>query len=336
MKRCLLSAVCLFLLLPATSAIAQCPPGAGYCLTRPAPVARAAPLAAPVVSVTNSQKSAASVGLGAVVGACETHSVVLTCWHIFRDGAGTVTVTANGRTIPAKLVGTDQANDLAAVTVAVKLRSLTVGDAHPPAGETLWLAGRGGWRRGTLRGFVQSGGQPERSTGQITGAAGGGDSGGPVIWKRRLVGVLWGTADGHSYATIGYRCGPIRRFLGRLTAWLKCQPVKPQHLPPRLRPLAKPAVPPAEPAVAAEIAALRKDVAELRRAIAKLEPVVGPAGPPGPKGEPGPRGPEGPALPCPELPPTTIQILDQDNNVIDSEQFRIGGVIKIRLKPVTK
>ena len=194
-------------LLPA--GYAQCP--GGQC----APNAAAHPSVVRVVNAVGRQRA---YGSGTVVESDAQRGVVLTCAHLFSQGAGDVAVLfADGRRSSARLLAADRAWDLAALDIAPPQAAAVPIAAEPPRpGDALWSCGYGPdghyWcNRGQALGYVRSANTASYETLELSGSARQGDSGGPVLNQQgELVAVLWGT-DGRMVG--GTYCGRIRKFL---------------------------------------------------------------------------------------------------------------------------
>ncbi len=165
-------------------------------------------------------------GSGTLVHRDDTRSVVLTCSHLFADGADNVSVTfPGGRGYAAKLLCVDRAWDLAALEIGPTDRTpVSVADDYPRPGEPLESCGYGRaggyWcNRGKALGYVKTAGGTTWETLELSGTARQGDSGGPVFNRRgQLAAVLWGTDGRTVEATY---CGRIRKFLARVFGRLK-------------------------------------------------------------------------------------------------------------------
>lgn len=161
---------------------------------------------------------ATNVGSGTLVDVTPSgaRGLILTCAHLWSEGAGQVVVEfADGRTHGARLVAIDRAADLAALEIA-NPRAAAAAISPLASAPQLTACGfgpAGAFRcvRGEVLGEVESAGQVSA---KIAGAVRSGDSGGGAFDDQgRLAGVVWGEADGVTYASTG---GPLRRFLGRV------------------------------------------------------------------------------------------------------------------------
>ena len=172
-----------------------------------------------VCRVRNQLGNATNVGSGTLVDKTEDgrEGLVLTCWHLFREGTGQVGVTfADGRSHRARVVALDQNADLAALAIGYP--------RGEPAGVIYSVESH---KKLTACGFGQTGqyscavgtsAGERHSVGQtsllINDAVRSGDSGGGVFDEQgRLVAVVWGERDGVTYASCG---APLRSFLGRV------------------------------------------------------------------------------------------------------------------------
>src|SRR4051794_4615968 len=69
-----------------------------------------------VVRISNACQAGRAFGSGTIVESGPSGGLVVTCAHLFRDGAGQLTVQlVDGRSFPGKLLKIDQVVDLAAI-----------------------------------------------------------------------------------------------------------------------------------------------------------------------------------------------------------------------------
>ncbi len=173
-----------------------------------------------ICRIQNDLGSAVDLGSGTLIEKNHdgTRGVVLTCSHLFRDGVGRVMVTfPNGTTHGARLLGVDHEADLAALLIAnpapQPIEIAEVADNPAGAYRACGYGPNGIYRcaEGPMIGTSHSAGQMSM---RIDGAVRSGDSGGAVLNSRgQLVAVIWGQAEGVTYASHG---GPLRRFLRRV------------------------------------------------------------------------------------------------------------------------
>jgi len=158
------------------------------------------------------------IGTGTLVSRGSDWGAVLTCAHLFDEGASAVVAKfPSGRTYRGQLAARDRTYDLAIVKITPRPQEplARIATDHPMAGEKLTFGGYGQdgrWRQvtGVCRGYAHIDGQSGHQTLVIAGRARDGDSGGP-IWNAQgeLVGVLWGTNGMESTGTYN---GTLCRF----------------------------------------------------------------------------------------------------------------------------
>jgi hypothetical protein len=190
----------------------------------------------------------------------------------------------------------DPPNDVAAFMIVAPKgsRPIPVARANPNVGSTLeyvgfryrsWTSTASGYPRYSNNDHSLAG-VPSRSQ--------SGDSGGGVLHKGQLVGVITGFVGRREHDT-GPSLRPIRTLLSDCAPWSLLRPPHRPRQPPR--PVdpptsAKPEKPPSD-----ELAGLREQLTRLEAsnaALAKqLEEFKSTPGPGGPRGADGPRGPEG-------------------------------------------
>ena len=212
-------AACACLLFGAAALGAPC--AGPTCRPALAPHAATAPHAAVVRIVNALPGGTTCYGSGTLVGKEGARGLVVTCGHLFRQGAGTVTVAfPGGRQSSAAVLAVDPTWDLAALEIGEPLVApAVIAEDSPRPGEALQSCGFGPDGRylcnqGRALGYVRTAASPGHETLELSGAAREGDSGGPVFNSRgELVAVVWGT-DGRSVE--GTYCGRIRKFLAGL------------------------------------------------------------------------------------------------------------------------
>lgn len=151
-----------------------------------------------------------SNGTGTLIRA----DLIITNWHVVKDRAGTVRVLFSDWSVyVVKVIKTDKRWDLAALRIEpVLLVPMELGE-KPKHGDTVVVGGYGpGWYEtdsGKVIGFYS----PDRNSPgdliQIDAEVRSGDSGGPILRDGKLVGVLFGNADG----VYGTNVERVRKFL---------------------------------------------------------------------------------------------------------------------------
>ena len=282
-------------------------------------------------------------GTGTIIGADNSHSFILTAAHVVRGARRILFYLPTGRVAECKLVKADSANDWAILRCA-KLgikpaKSAIYENVEVKAGDEAACYGYAGGSRfargtGRVKQFVSGDEGRTWNMVETTCAASDGMSGGPVVARGLVVGVITGVGQG--------RCvGPC---LPRLRAVIRALlPVRRVVVP--VVPTPPPSTPPEPDAIsllAAEIAALRQKIETM-----ELKP-----GPPGKDGLPGPEGPPGKdgAIPLTtlksivsaevaaavsKLPPIHVQVF-KGEKLIDEEDVFLGGTLPLRLIPLTK
>lgn len=169
--------------------------------------------------VHNRLASSTSVGSGTLVDRTDDgrQGLVLTCAHLFTEGVGEVVVSfPAGKTHGAKLVAIDRDADLAALAISNPATECATIDFTWERGERVQACGfgpDGNYRcaSGPIVGETAGRGQ----TSALIGApVRSGDSGGGVFdAEGHLVAVVWGEAEGVTYASAGE---PLRAFMDRV------------------------------------------------------------------------------------------------------------------------
>ena len=240
-----------------------------------------------------------NVGSGVVVFSDGSQAVALTCKHV-TAGASRALVEIKGERFEGAVIGEAADADVAAIRFACSRRlvCLPIATTGPPVGSDVEFLGWGvrnpqfGLRR--FMAMVCSSGDQL----QVDKHAMDGDSGGAIVFRGLLVGIIWGGRPAGTISVNGQRfglvrpacawgCGPIRALLRRVfpLALGGAQPLAEIPTPPAL-----PEIPTPPPIDVAELA--KQIAAELKTDPAFLSSL--PIGPPGPAGPPGETGPEGP------------------------------------------
>lgn len=195
-----------------STAIVLCATAAA--LGRPAPAPQIHPA---VVRVIVPERGGASLGSGALVAINERHGLVVTNYHVVRDGNGPAGVVfPDGFRSGARVVRVDRDWDLAALVIwRPNVRPVSLAAEPPRLGETLSIAGygKGSYRIATGRAtqYVSPGGSLPYEMIELSAGARQGDSGGPIFNQQgELAGVLFGSAWGK---TVGSHSRRVRQFL---------------------------------------------------------------------------------------------------------------------------
>ncbi len=176
-------------------------------------------LKAVVCRVSNQLGGANNLGSGTLIDKTDDgrEGLVLTCAHLFREGTGEIIVKfPGGKSHRARLIDLDKQADLAALAIANPARQPAEVALEMSAQAKLQACGYG--PRGVFRCAVGSLVGESVSAGQrsllIGDSVRSGDSGGGVFDEQgRLVAVIWGEAQGVTYASFGQ---PLRSFLNRV------------------------------------------------------------------------------------------------------------------------
>lgn len=169
--------------------------------------------------VYNQHSGFSNVGSGTLIDCADNprSGLVLSCWHLFREGTGKVVVQfASGRTYGARVVALDESADLAALVIANPLvQPVKVAfELEPRANLTACGYGQSGQYRCVSGLAVGTSDQQGQTSVLLGNAVRTGDSGGGVFNERgQLVAVVWGQRDGVTYASCGR---PLRNFVGRV------------------------------------------------------------------------------------------------------------------------
>ncbi len=159
----------------------------------------------PVVRIQSIEGNVSSWGSGT----CIAPGLVVTAWHIIRDG-----YEFKVNDLPAKVVGSDKVWDLAALVTEDKFDTVNIATERPVEGDTLVVCGYGSgdYREETgklLKYFSPSGDHPADIL-SMNVKSRNGDSGGPIFnTQGTLAGVLFGSDN----ATHGSCCIRVRSFI---------------------------------------------------------------------------------------------------------------------------
>lgn len=176
-------------------------------------------LRASVCRVSNHVHGATNLGSGTLIDKTEDgrEGLILTCAHLFREGSGSVLVTfGDGKQHRARLIDINHEADLAALSIASPSAQPAKVAFDANAAKQLYACGYG--PKGIYQCAIGSRAGEAESSGRVSlllsDAVRSGDSGGGVFDESgRLVAVIWGEAQGVTYASYGK---PLRSFLGRI------------------------------------------------------------------------------------------------------------------------
>jgi len=172
-----------------------------------------------VCRVYNQVSGQQNIGSGTLINRSNDGSrgLVLTCAHLFSEGAGEIVVDfPGGKSHGAKLVGIDRQADLAAVAIANPSAMSVSIDTEVAQASLLSACGYGsnGQYRCATGAIVGQASAPGQTSLMIDESVQSGDSGGGVFDERgKLVAVVWGESEGVTYASYGR---PLRQFLDRM------------------------------------------------------------------------------------------------------------------------
>lgn len=239
------------------------------------------------------------------------HGYVLTAAHVVEGQASaSATWWATGDTSSGRIVGRDEANDVAIFEVRPPADApmLPIAADTPPAGSACELLGFGG-PTNRLRHFAGAASRANGGTLELDTALLNGDSGGPVICGGQLVGVIRGGPNainagiiddhGHSWPVVTPAWttppGPILRLWQRACPGGYCgpspsrpnwsgtsPPTAPPSMPPAIvaptTPTTPPATPPLAPvqppAAAPDVGAIAEAVLERMASDPRFKPTV--------------------------------------------------------------
>ncbi len=260
-----------------------------------------------------SEPGASYSGAGTFVAHSADHrGLVLTASHVVDQGGGRIWVDFGRGRQTASLLGSDANLDLAALVIdnpPADVRAIPVGGEGewPHAGENVEVIGFGGGQfrhySARVRGYTE---KDARRVSQLVVAFQpiSGDSGGAILYKQKLVGILWGgPCDGPqqaAYETHATCCIYIRRFLDGIGVRLKPRQPPTGQSPSTAEPFVTPTqvTPPPQavpPTVDSQrLAAIEERLDELAARLSAVSAgPIGAAGAQGPQGLPGPAGPAG-------------------------------------------
>ena len=173
-----------------------------------------------VARIVVPERDGASLGSGTLVAVTDHYGLVLTNWHVVRDGNGKVVVVfPSGFRSGAVVVKVDPDWDLAALAIQrPPIAPVPIASQIPRPGDRLAIAGYGSGEYRIVGGkcvqYLSPGGSLPFELIELSAGARQGDSGGPILnWQGELAGVLFGSAWGK---TSGSHCGRVRQFVSSL------------------------------------------------------------------------------------------------------------------------
>ena len=166
-----------------------------------------------------------SAGSGTLIHARGGTGYVLTAAHVVEGGGPVQVRWHDGHAAPATLLAADGQLDVAVLRVVPPANATTIplaeSDHWQQRGETVELIGYGGgglrhWQA-SVNGYAMTDGVGRCQTLSLHTQTIGGDSGGAIVWRGKLVGVIWGGPlagpRGPMLATHGTSCVAIGPFL---------------------------------------------------------------------------------------------------------------------------
>lgn len=168
--------------------------------------------------VHNQLSEFSNVGSGTLIDRTADNSagLVLTCWHLFREGTGRIVVQfSDGRKYGARVVALDESADLAALVIAnPPVQPVQVAFVLDRQSLTACGYGQSGQYRCVAGSVVRTTQQSGQTSVLISNSVRSGDSGGGVFNRQgQLVAVVWGERNGVTYASCGR---PLRNFVGKV------------------------------------------------------------------------------------------------------------------------
>jgi hypothetical protein len=309
------------------------------------------------------------------VSADRTAGLVLTNHHVVGEmSPGQIVVEfKSGARCTGRYLGSDEHLDLSAVLITppADVQPIPVAgvDEWPRAGETVEVCGYGGgrWRHNTasVLGYSSS-----LHPGNICVAyqSISGDSGGPILYRGQVVGVLWGgPVDPQTMrmtSTNGACCRPIRAWLmrrwGKLFPWMLPAgsaagsgqpaagsgqmargPCYGSNCSPPVQPQPSTSAPSVPAATQADVTRILQLIATLDQRQTTLEQTVqnisttpGPPGPAGAIGPAGPAGPVGPAGPPGPAGAAGQSVAIDVEKLITSLEQRLAARLRVSIRPI--
>jgi len=179
-----------------------------------------------IVRIENNGEDFDAAGSGTLIKKTADYALVLTCWHVFADGEGKITVRnpSWSQSYTARLLLSDEDQDVAILAIdPPEAPALSLADNVPPNGSAVEFAGyarpdaleRHGGELVTEAAYYNKNGT-QWHVQEWTGHSTPGYSGGPLLDSSgRVTGLITGNTE---KSVIGPGIEPIRTVLGRLEA----------------------------------------------------------------------------------------------------------------------
>ena len=141
-----------------------------------------------------------AAGRAPLIPTARQQGYVLTAAHVIESGAPVRATWHDGRTSAARVVVADARLDVALLSVTpppgAAVIPLADRDHWPQQGDTVELIGYGGGQlrhwRASVNGYALTDGTGRYQTLSLNTPTIGGDSGGAIVWRCKVVGVMWG------------------------------------------------------------------------------------------------------------------------------------------------
>jgi len=193
-----------------------------------------------VVRIIAFEKNGQSFGSGSYIGNSGEYGLILSNWHVVKDGDGLVHVHfPNGFSSFGAVIDSVEKWDLAVIVVSKPpscVEPISIARTVPVPGELLWIAGHGSgvYRLASGRcvrylapDMPKDGSSPIYEIIELSVSARQGDSGGPILNKNgELAGVLFGSDMIQN--TAGSYCGRVSQFLLRSQVMWNRLPAQPE------------------------------------------------------------------------------------------------------------
>ena len=193
-----------------------------------------------VVRLIAFEKGGQSFGSGSYIGNSGEYGLILSNWHVVKDGDGLLHIHfPNGFSTFGAVIDSVEKWDLAIIVVSKppsNVVPLQISRSIPVPGEPLWIAGHGSGSYRLAGGrcvrylapdMPKDGSRPAYDILELSVSARQGDSGGPILNQNgELAGVLFGSDMVRN--TAGSHCGRASQFLLRTPMLLSRLPNQPE------------------------------------------------------------------------------------------------------------